>query len=458
MGKVVGIDLGTTFSAVAHVDEHGQPEIIPNAESDRMTPSVVMFEEALVTVGKIAKQNARAVPEQIIEFAKREMGKSKETFFRTFDDKNYSPEELSALVLTKLKQDAEAYLNTEITDAVITVPAYFRDAEREATRNAGKTEEQWRMLLNEARDTLIDSKRRREHINALEHDEDDIPVEENVDTIFKSPDIPETTIQELSHNGVTSDVDAPVDMVFIPAGEFRMGSRDEKANDNEKPGHTVYVDAFYMDKYLVTNAQYKAFLDASPQWQKDNILTDYHNGNYLRTWNGNNYPKDKANHPVVYVSWYAAMAYAQWVEKRLPTEAEWEKAARGGLTGKKYPWGDQIDATKANYGENIGQTTPIGEYPPNDYGLYNIVGNVWEWCVDEHILDFYATSPYQNPIAGSDINHVLDNFTTLKTYRVLRGGSWMSIPRYVRVAPRFRFSPAHSIYNVGFRCIRTVPL
>ena len=138
MGKVVGIDLGTTFSAVAHVDEHGQPEIIPNAESDRMTPSVVMFEEDLVTVGKIAKQNARAVPEQIVEFAKREMGKSKETFFRTFDDKNYSPEELSALVLTKLKQDAEAYLNTEITDAVITVPAYFRDAEREATRNAGK--------------------------------------------------------------------------------------------------------------------------------------------------------------------------------------------------------------------------------------------------------------------------------------------------------------------------------
>ena len=138
MGKVVGIDLGTTFSAIAHVDEYGQPEIIPNAENDRITPSVVMFEDALVTIGKIAKQNARAVPEQIVEFSKREMGKSKETFFRTFNHKNYSPEELSALVLTKLKQDAEAYLNTEVTDAVITVPAYFRDAEREATRNAGK--------------------------------------------------------------------------------------------------------------------------------------------------------------------------------------------------------------------------------------------------------------------------------------------------------------------------------
>lgn len=138
MGKVVGIDLGTTFSAIAHVDEYGQPEIIPNAESDRITPSVTMFEEDLVTIGKIAKQNARAVPEQIVEFAKREMGKSKETFFRTFNGKNYSPEELSALILTKLKQDAEAYLNTEVTDAVIAVPAYFRDAEREATRNAGK--------------------------------------------------------------------------------------------------------------------------------------------------------------------------------------------------------------------------------------------------------------------------------------------------------------------------------
>ena len=137
MGKVVGIDLGTTFSAIAHVNEHGQPEIIPNAETERITPSVILFEDDLVTVGKIAKQNARAVPEQIVEFVKREMGKSKEEFFRNFDGKDYSAEELSALILTKLKQDAEAYLNEEITDAVITVPAYFHDAEREATRNAG---------------------------------------------------------------------------------------------------------------------------------------------------------------------------------------------------------------------------------------------------------------------------------------------------------------------------------
>lgn len=138
MRKVVGIDLGTTFSVIAHVNEHGQPEIIPNLESERITPSVVLFEDTLVTVGKIAKQNARAVPEQIVEFVKREMGKSKVEFFRSFNEKEYSPEELSALILTKLKQDAETYLSEEVTDAVITVPAYFHDAEREATRNAGK--------------------------------------------------------------------------------------------------------------------------------------------------------------------------------------------------------------------------------------------------------------------------------------------------------------------------------
>ena len=138
MGKVVGIDLGTTFSAIAHINDHGQEEIIPNNESDRITPSVIMFEEDLITVGKIAKQNASAVPEDIVEFVKREIGKSKDEYAREFNGKPYSAEELSALILQKLKRDAEAHLDTEITDAVITVPAYFKDAEREATRNAGK--------------------------------------------------------------------------------------------------------------------------------------------------------------------------------------------------------------------------------------------------------------------------------------------------------------------------------
>ena len=137
MSKVVGIDLGTTFSAVAHVNEHARPEIVPNDESDRTTPSVIMFDEDHDTVGKIAKQNARAFPEDVVEFVKREMGRSKEEFYREFRGEKYSAEELSARILKKLKQDAENQLQTEITDAVITVPAYFKEAEREATRNAG---------------------------------------------------------------------------------------------------------------------------------------------------------------------------------------------------------------------------------------------------------------------------------------------------------------------------------
>ena len=120
------------------------------------------------------------------------------------------------------------------------------------------------------------------------------------------------------------------DMVLIPGGEFQMGSDDSDAFDSEKPVHIVYIDEFYMDKYEVTNAQYKMFVDANPQWQKQNIPDKYHNGIYLKHWNGNNYPSGTGDHPVVHVSWYAAMAYAQWTGKCLPTEAEWEKAARGG--------------------------------------------------------------------------------------------------------------------------------
>ena len=140
------------------------------------------------------------------------------------------------------------------------------------------------------------------------------------------------------------------------------------------PVHTVYVDAFYIDKYEVTNAQYKQFIDANPQWQKDRINRELHDGTYLALWSGNDYPAGRANYPVVYVSWYAAMAYAEWAAKRLPTEAEWEKAARGGLTGKKYPWGNDLDSSKANYNYNVRDMTLVGSYPPNGYGLHDMAG------------------------------------------------------------------------------------
>ena len=136
--KAVGIDLGTTFSAVAHIDPYGKPQIIPNAESERITPSVVLFDGSHAIVGTIAKNNTVAEPEKIVDFVKREMGKSKDQFNREFGGVQFSAEELSALILKKLKSDAEKYLKVPVTDAVITVPAYFNDAERTATITAGR--------------------------------------------------------------------------------------------------------------------------------------------------------------------------------------------------------------------------------------------------------------------------------------------------------------------------------
>ena len=252
----------------------------------------------------------------------------------------------------------------------------------------------------------------------------------------------------------------PKGMVLIPAGEFQMGSTDPEAQKDEQPVHTVYVDAFFMDEHEVTNLEYQEFVLANPQWQREQIHSKFHDGDYLKLWRGirgNDYPKGKADHPVVYVSWYAAIAYADWVGKRLPTEAEWEYAARGGLAGQKYPWrGDVIDLGKANYGKNVGDTTPVGRYPANGYGLYDMAGNVWEWCLDEYNRDFYFTSPRKNPLFGANsVDWIISNFTSVKENRVLRGGSWSINPEALRVADRNRKPPTSSAYNsYGFRCAR----
>lgn len=235
--------------------------------------------------------------------------------------------------------------------------------------------------------------------------------------------------------------DDGAEMVLIPAGEFLMGSDDDEADYGEKPVHSVYVDAFYMDKYLVTNAQYKVFVDANPQWRKDLY------------WNGGSYPDGKGNHPITWVSWYEAMAYARWAGKRLPTEAEWEKAARGGLVGMKYPWGNTIDENLANYEENIGDTTPVDLYMPNRYGLYDTSGNVWEWCFDAYDETFYASSPRRNPVAGGQVGN---DFTSVKSNRVLRGGGWNDSAQFLRVANRNRNMPTFSYSSSGFRCARAV--
>ena len=233
------------------------------------------------------------------------------------------------------------------------------------------------------------------------------------------------------------------DMVLIPAGEFQMGSND--GDDTEKPVHTVYVDAFYIDKYEVTQAQYNKFLEANPQW--GNPSTD------------NTYD----NHPATPVSWYAAMAYAQWVGKRLPTEAEWEKAARGGLVGQAYSWGNSIDSSKVFLNGGMGNSVPVGSYPPNNYGLYDMIGNAWEWCLDEFDPDFYSKSQRRNPIAGADnIDEIINNFRNIKTSRVLRGATSVYSKDIMRIFVRGSRSPndagggGDESYTYGFRCVKDV--
>ena len=254
----------------------------------------------------------------------------------------------------------------------------------------------------------------------------------------------------------------PKGMVLIPAGEFQIGSNDAEADDDEQPVRTVYVDAFYMDETEVTNAQFKEFVLENPRWQKWEIDGRFHNGRYLWDWDGNNYPKGTDEHPVVNVSWYAAMAYSEWVGKRLPTEAEWERAARAGLVDQKYAHGNTLTPRDANYGNNIKDTTVVGRYPPNGYGLYDMTGNVDEWCLDAYHVGFYLTFPQEgvarNPLAGANtIQWIVDNFTNVNVdvSRVRRGGNWFE-NRGVRVADRRAFKPPSAFAVTGFRCVRPV--
>ena len=325
-------------------------------------------------------------------------------------------------------------------------------------RADGRTEEQWRTLLNQARDVLIDVDKRIAFINRLENsvsptrkivlEEEEFAHEEAV-TI--------TTKNDVSSVPIEND-----GMVFIPAGEFQMGSGEDDSPEDEKPAHTVYVDGFYIDKYPVTNEQYREFVDANPQWNNlgmynfQFILRRFRDSDYLKNWYKGKYPSGKDDHPVNWVSWYAAMAYSQWVGKRLPTEAEWEKAARGGLVGNKFPWGNAIFAENANFNKRVGETTPVGKYPANRYGVFDIIGNVSEWCLDEWNSKFYKLSESNNPVSGGSIERILDAYLTSKKNRVIRGGSWNSKGHDVRVSNRACLAPWKTNSFVGFRCVMSI--
>jgi formylglycine-generating enzyme required for sulfatase activity len=218
---------------------------------------------------------------------------------------------------------------------------------------------------------------------------------------------------------------------LVPAGEFLMGSTnaDPLAVNDEKPQHRVYVGAFYIDKTEVTVGEYKRFINATGYWEPPN-------------WQDQ---RSRDNYPVVRVSWHDAQAYAQWAGKQLPTEAEWEKAARG-TDGRIYPWGSIWDWEKASvrYPDSHGNPMPVGSYLTggSPYGCLDMAGNVSEWCVDWYDWNYYAHSPTQNPV-GPDSGKE----------RVVRGGSYFDIYELVRCAFRFSYPGQSRLDSVGFRCI-----
>ena len=241
-------------------------------------------------------------------------------------------------------------------------------------------------------------------------------------------------------------------MVYVPAGDFLMGSidGDKNADSDEKPQHTVYLDAFWIDKYEVTNALYKKCVDAGK------CSAPRHNASYTRSsYYGN---AQYNNYPVISVTWDDAINYCAFSNNQLPTEAQWEKAARG-TDARIYPWGNAWDGTRANFcdkncpfdwkdkdaDDKYADTAPVGGYPngASPSGALDMAGNVLEWVADWYDPSYYASTPRNNPKGPSS-----------GQYRVVRGGSWISIMGSIRAAFRDLVIPDDRYSgDLGFRCV-----
>ncbi|MBI3583937.1 MAG: SUMF1/EgtB/PvdO family nonheme iron enzyme [Nitrospinae bacterium] len=237
-------------------------------------------------------------------------------------------------------------------------------------------------------------------------------------------------------SGESDDIPSE-EMVEIPQGSFIMGSPDGEFD--ESPLHKVEIGSLYMDRYEVTNIQYQKFILYDPNWQKGKVRFEEADYNYLNDWDGNEFPKGKENHPVVYVSWYAANAYARWAGKSLPTEAQWEYSARGGYEGMRYVWGNSRETHLSNFrGRGI---MPVGSFSMNGFGVNDMAGNVWEWSADGYEL--YTGGEEKNPRPRLN-NHI----------KVIRGGSWNSDMNDLRVSVRKTEKPNVCRGDIGFRGVR----
>lgn len=249
--------------------------------------------------------------------------------------------------------------------------------------------------------------------------------------------------------------EAPPGMVLIPAGEFWMGKVhyflidevgwNERDRRDDIPAHVVYLDAYYMDRYEVTNEEYARFVEAagrSKPWY----------------WPAGKIPKGEERFPIHDVNWEEADAYCKSAGRRLPTEAEWERAARGGLEKKQFPWGDEglgmagyeVESAPTATGKRAHVGYPwgpvaVGSYPPNGYGLYDMVGNVWEWVSDWWDRGYYAVSPERNPQGPAT-----------GAYKVIRGGGWSDDDdRNLMNHYRNYASPSMRAYSMGLRCAKS---
>lgn len=226
--------------------------------------------------------------------------------------------------------------------------------------------------------------------------------------------------------------EAPEGMVFIPGGTFYMGSNE--GQPIAAPKHEVTLNDYYMDIHEVSNRQYYEYCQAT-----GSKLPEFWGMELYKS--GLDFP----DHPVVGISYLEASLYAEWAGKRLPTEAEWEHAARGGLEDISYPYGENPDHSLARYNDPEAEKGPVkcGSYPPNDYGLYDMSGNAWEWVSDWFSEDYYSESPEKDP-AGPPLG----------TFRVLRGGGWHSGGGCTSVHRRNGLPPNWVDFAGGFRCVK----